>query len=225
MKPARRKMRDLPSVGIVSDDPDLVARIEVALRSVGYPIVFALSFSALELSEHALREGILVTTIPRVRDSAEIKRLKELFPSARLVACMAPVNLRGLRLAIDSGIDGIVWSSDVERTLDPTIRGILADQLVIPRDSYRSVTTSELTNREKQSLSLVVMGFTNQEIAQRLFLSEATVKSHLNSAYRKLGVHSRGEAIQLITDPAEGLGTGILAITRSGLERATRRSE
>ena len=99
-----------------------------------------------------------------------------------------------------------------------------AGQLVVPRDSYQRLEPPHLTNREKQTLSMVIMGLTNQEIAEKLFISEGTVKSHLNKAYRKLGVRSRGEAARLIADPAEGLGTGILAITRPGHARAHARS-
>jgi ATP/maltotriose-dependent transcriptional regulator MalT len=57
------------------------------------------------------------------------------------------------------------------------------------------------------------MGYMNSQIASQLFLAEATVKSHLYSAFRKLGVRSRNEATRLILDPAQGLGMGILALS------------
>ena len=60
---------------------------------------------------------------------------------------------------------------------------------------------------------MVVMGFANREIAGKLFITEATVKSHLSSAFQKLGVRSRTAAAALILDSDGGLGTGILAIS------------
>jgi hypothetical protein len=56
------------------------------------------------------------------------------------------------------------------------------------------------------------MGYMNCQIAERLFLAESTVKSHLSSAFAKLGVRSRNEAVSLILDPNRGLGTGILTV-------------
>ena len=56
------------------------------------------------------------------------------------------------------------------------------------------------------------MGYSNSQIADQLFLAESTVKSHLSSAFGKLGVRSRNEAVHLILDPERGLGMGILAL-------------
>jgi DNA-binding CsgD family transcriptional regulator len=54
---------------------------------------------------------------------------------------------------------------------------------------------------------------TNAEIAQKLFVTEASVKAHLTSAFAKLGVRSREAAAALILDPDAGYGPGILRIT------------
>jgi two-component system, NarL family, response regulator DegU len=53
----------------------------------------------------------------------------------------------------------------------------------------------ELSAREGEVLSLLVKGFTNKEIGEELFVSEKTVKNHLNSIFRKIGVSGRLKAI------------------------------
>ncbi len=56
---------------------------------------------------------------------------------------------------------------------------------------------SPLTTREKEILSLVSKGATNSQIADKLFVREVTVKTHLNSIYRKLKVENRVQAVLL----------------------------
>jgi hypothetical protein len=60
-------------------------------------------------------------------------------------------------------------------------------------------------------LGQVAAGLTNSEIAESLFLSESTVKSHLSSAFAKLGVRSRKEAAALVLDPDQGPDARVLA--------------
>ena len=52
-----------------------------------------------------------------------------------------------------------------------------------------------LTPREAELLSLLIEGLSNRELGKRLFISEATVKTHLAHIYAKLGVDTRGAAI------------------------------
>lgn len=56
---------------------------------------------------------------------------------------------------------------------------------------------SPLTAREKEILSLVAKGNSNSQIAQKLFVREVTVKTHLNSIYKKLNVDNRVQAVLL----------------------------
>ena len=68
-----------------------------------------------------------------------------------------------------------------------------------------------------------MLGFTNREIAQKLFLAESTVKTHLSSAFRKIDARSRSEAVARIQDPESGYGMGVLAVV-DGVHRPGRRS-
>jgi len=148
--------------------------------------------------------------------ACELRVLAELrrrVPQLRIVAVCESVTGRTAQRAIDGGVDGLVLAEQLEATLAPTLAAVLAGQAAVPRTLRRSVRRPVLSFREKQILAMVVMGFTNAEIGQRLYLAESTVKSHLSSAFTKLGVRSRNEAAALILDPNGSLGMGILAIT------------
>ncbi|MFN8051539.1 MAG: helix-turn-helix transcriptional regulator [Acidimicrobiales bacterium] len=56
---------------------------------------------------------------------------------------------------------------------------------------------NELSAREQEVLSLLCMGYRNKDIAEALYISTETVKSHLKAIFRKFGVSSRCEVISL----------------------------
>ena len=134
-------------------------------------------------------------------------------PEAVLVAVVSGATSQRLRGALAEGADGVVMLERLEQSLVATIDAARAGQLAVPRELRMSVIRPMLSTREKQVLGMVVMGFSNGEIARQLHLAESTIKSHLSSSFSKLGVRSRNEAAELILDADGGLGTGILAIS------------
>jgi len=149
--------------------------------------------------------------------AAELARLRELrrrHDTMQIVVVCESANGRSARRAVDGGVNGFVFTELVETALAPTVEAVLAGQTAVPMQLRGSVRRPSLSFREKQILGLVVMGFTNRQIGARLFLAESTVKSHLSSAFTKLGVRSRSEAAALILDPRESLGMGILGIVQ-----------
>lgn len=120
-----------------------------------------------------------------------------------------------VRKALDAGARGLLSLRDLVSALPAVIEAVRAGQLCVPGAHGAELEKRVLTAREKQILGLVVMGMTNAEIANKLFLAESTVKSHLSSAFAKLGVASRSEAASLILDPRSNVGTGILTIPSS----------
>jgi DNA-binding NarL/FixJ family response regulator len=117
-----------------------------------------------------------------------------------------------VRKALDAGVSGLVSLAELSSVLTPVIDVVRAGQISVPGSRGKELQKRILTSREKQILGLVVMGMTNAEIATKLFLAESTVKSHLSSAFAKLGVASRSEAASVILDPRSGPGLGILTI-------------
>jgi DNA-binding NarL/FixJ family response regulator len=101
------------------------------------------------------------------------------------------VSISDLIKAIQAVHKGELW---VERKL--MARFFDKEAIAEPKEEGRSGRHKMvLTAREKEILSILTTGCTNKEIAQALFISEKTVKSHLNSIFRKLNVTRRLQAI------------------------------
>lgn len=143
------------------------------------------------------------------------KRLADLHdvPSLRLVVIAADASPVQVRELFDAGVDGLVLERDLDTVFVPTLAAVSAGQLVLPRSRRSHLARPALSTREKQVLALVVLGFSNHDVAAKLHVAEATVKSHLTSSFRKLGVRSRSAAAMRILDPDEGLGVGILGLS------------
>jgi DNA-binding NarL/FixJ family response regulator len=120
-----------------------------------------------------------------------------------------------LRRVLRAGVAGIVFEDRLDEALVATARAVAAGQLAMPPELRRHLAPRALTHREKEILGLVVLGYTNRQIADRLFVAESTVKTHLSSAFEKLDARSRAEAAALILDPEEGLGRSILALSQT----------
>ena len=158
--------------------------------------------------------GALVVDQHRAAPSGgDLRAIVERACGTPVVVISAGFDRRVIRLALAAGADGFVLDDELEQSLAAAVRGVCSGQLSVPRDARNIVARPRLSTREKQILGMVVLGFSNGEIAARLFLAESTVKSHLSSVFSKLGVRSRQEATAMVLDLDTGLGTGILAIS------------
>jgi DNA-binding NarL/FixJ family response regulator len=117
---------------------------------------------------------------------------------------------------VRAGLEGLVQESQIEHALVATIEAVLTEQLCVPASMRGTLAHPVFSHREKQVLELLLAGMTNGEIAAQLFLSESTVKSHLASSFRKLGVSSRAEAAQCVLGPDSGLELRGLSVAGSG---------
>ncbi|MEV6301618.1 response regulator transcription factor [Actinoplanes sp. NPDC051861] len=82
----------------------------------------------------------------------------------------------------------VIAANRGESVLSPAVAGLLMGEL-------RSPAKEPLSQRELEVLTLIAQGCSNRETAGRLFISEATVKTHLLHAYAKLGVRDRAAAV------------------------------
>lgn len=172
--------------------------------------------AGFRVAAEPLPHGLIVLLSDRREDARlrQVRTLAAAHPSATVVVVVpADVPNASLRRVLLAGAAGIVLAGDAARTLVPTLRATLAGQLTVPSALGQQIAPRPLSHREKQILSLVVLGMTNREIAAQLFLAESTVKTHLSSAFRKIDARSRSEAVAKIQDPDSGIALGALAVT------------
>ncbi|HUI56114.1 MAG TPA: response regulator transcription factor [Bryobacteraceae bacterium] len=149
----------------------------------------------------ASRPEVLLTDIemPEITGlelAGEIKRRK--LP-VRVVILTTFARAGYLRRALDAGVSGYLLKDAPASTLANAIRRIRAGARVIdPELAAEAWTEADpLTDRERQVLRYAGEGAASAEIAQRLDLSEGTVRNYLSEAISKLGASNRTEAARI----------------------------
>lgn len=184
-------------VVVCAGDPELAERIRHTLRIAGHEPV-GTCVGLLELTDDfpLLRADVAVAAVDPIGSSAQLTLLRRRIPGIPLVLIVPSLRRSESGRLLSADIDGLVLANEIERALVPALESVLADQLCVPSDARRALAGPVFSHREKQVLSLLVAGLSNSEIAGQLYLSESTVKSHLSSSFRKLGVSSRAEIVR-----------------------------
>jgi len=140
--------------------------------------------------------------MPRMGGVEAIARLREVAPATRVLVLTTFDTDRDVLPAIEAGATGYLLkdapreelvravraASRGESVLSPAVAGRLMGQV-------RKPTQEALSRRELDVLKLTADGATNREAAGQLFVSEATIKTHLLHIYDKLGVRDRAGAV------------------------------
>lgn len=178
-------------------------RVESTLRGPeGAPSLLSVDGAEelIALGAEAPQIAVLVCDLDRPAEMAMLRRVRRKLPRMAIVVISSPATATGVRRGLDAGADAIVFEPLIESTLAVTVSAVGSGQAVVPRELRASVQRPTLSHRERQVLTFVCEGLTNSQIAEELFLSESTVKSHLSSAFAKFGVRSRREAAALFTE-------------------------
>lgn len=207
----RARSRPQPVIAASARDDLATRRIEAALAAHGMRIAIR-CWSARQADRTAAPEVLVATFGAGVTErDQQMRDLRRALPDACIVAVMPKDSRRGVRRAILAGADGVVFESELEAALAPTVCAVVAGLTAVPSARRLEVDRPTLSSREKQVLGLVVRGKTNKVIAGELYLAESTVKCHLSSAFSKLGVRSRNEAADLVLQSGAELGFSMLA--------------
>ena len=147
-----------------------------------------------------------------------IRELAERLPTTRVLVLTTYGDDGDVLAAIDAGATGYLLKDAPREELLRGVRAAARGESVLSPSVAATVLgrvrapepEAPLSPRELEVLTLVARGATNREAAARLFISEATVKTHLLHVYAKLGVNDRASAV------AAGYERGLLTSSASG---------
>jgi NarL family two-component system response regulator LiaR len=94
----------------------------------------------------------------------------------------------------DQLIKAVRGTVDGKTYMDPSIAGKVLEQVTSHQTQPATLITSKLTERETEVLRLIARGLSNADIADRLFLSEGTVRNYVSAILSKLGISDRTQA-------------------------------
>ncbi len=161
---------------------------------------------AVRLAETVKPDVILMDLVMADLDGvAATRMIRQTHPDIQVIALTSFKDDELVRGALQAGAIGYLLKN---ASIDELARAIRAAKAGIPSLSIeatqvligsatRPALEHRLTEREREVLALLVEGLTNRQIAQRLTLSQSTVKYHVSSILAKLGAASRTEAVSL----------------------------
>ncbi len=128
-----------------------------------------------------------------------LQRIRERHPEVKIVMCSMSSDPDQIQSAFMRGACGYVLKTidpiDLGSAIRQAVNGTAYHALGLPAiDSDAVARTAGLTEREFEVVQAVSRGLSNQAIAQELWVTVQTVKFHLTSIYRKLGVSNRTQA-------------------------------
>jgi DNA-binding NarL/FixJ family response regulator len=203
---------------LVDDHPLTRSALSGLLQQHGFDVVgeAADGESAVERATELQPDLILLDlSMPGLDGLSALPRLREAAPACEVVVLTASGEETNLLAAIRAGAAGYLLKSEPparivdflrgaangEAALSGTVARRLLEQVRVNGGRSTGVPdeiAAALSARELEVLLLLDEHLATDEIAQRLFISEHTVRSHVKSLLRKLGVSSRREALEAL---------------------------
>ncbi len=202
-------MSFIAKILVIDDNPKYLKDV---LPSYGYEVVIATNglngLNTLKNNEDKYDLVILDVIMPTLDGWETLKKIR----ANRLTECIPVIMLTAMDQDYQQ-VSGLKFGADDYIVKPFTLPNLLARiESLLRRSKWKSESLvasnanisfateepiDELTNREKEVLALVAKGASNNEIAQKLFVREVTVKTHLNNIFKKLNVTNRTQAVLL----------------------------
>src|SRR5829696_8210209 len=158
---------------------------------------------ALEMARELEPDVVLMDLLMPVMDGiSATQAIRAELPEVEIVALTSVLEGASVAGAVRAGAIGYLLKDTDAEELHQAIRGAAEGRVQLAPEAaarlMREVRAPEnpeaLTDRETEVLRLLARGKANKQIASALFVEEKTVKAHVSSILRKLGVHSRTQA-------------------------------
>ncbi|HET6858670.1 MAG TPA: response regulator transcription factor [Streptomyces sp.] len=138
------------------------------------------------------------------------RRLSEEYPEVAVVVLTTFADDDSILGALSAGARGYLTKNAGRQDITRAIRAAAAGQSVLDREVQDRLLATvrtrapvpgqalpqDLTPREREVLTLIGQGLPNRGIAEKLFISEATVKTHINNLFAKAGIRDRADAVR-----------------------------
>ncbi len=137
--------------------------------------------------------------MPEMGGVEAIGAIRDEFPDARIIILTTYDGDEDIFRGLRAGAKAYLLKEGAVEQLVETVRAVHRGQVRIPQEVAaklaQRMTSPELTARELEVLQQIVAGKSNAEIGTALFITEATVKAHVNSILSKLDVSDRTQAV------------------------------
>jgi len=162
---------------------------------------------AIKLCAKVLPDVILMDMVmPEMDGAATTRAIRQKFPTIQIIALTSFKEGDLIKNALEAGAIGYMLKDVSADDLVRAIRAAHAGRATLSPEAAQSLVETanlpplpgqDLTEREREVLTLMVEGLNNTQIAGKLTVSPSTIKSHVSNVLAKLGVASRTEAVTL----------------------------
>ena len=193
---------------MVDDHPMVIEGMKAMLKQIRYVELCATASNAYEAMEKVKENqpDLVITDInmPEISGVELTSKLKKEFPNLKIIG-MSTFNERSyISQMIQNGADGFLVKSASKEEIETAISSVLDGKMYLSSDA--GISNSEqkelknqptLTRREKEILTLISEGFTNPQIAEKLFISLYTVETHRKNLLSKFSTNNTASLIKI----------------------------
>lgn len=193
---------------VVDDHPMVLEGMKTMLAQINFVHLTGLAANAFEAMEKMKQDEpqIVITDInmPEVSGIELTAKIKKEYPKASIIAMSTFKERSYISQMIQQGAAGYLVKSASKEEIEEAILSVYEGKLYLSLDLNMTTTEQKeiknvpvLSTREKEVLQLIADGFTNPQIAEKLFLSMHTVDSHRKNLLTKFGVNNTASLIKI----------------------------